>query len=450
MGREVDRLFAEHSQHAEVAPGDRARRAARIAFVSPTGYGNLGDAAIIESLIYGIRRRQPDAEIFGFTQNPSDTTARHCVPAFTCTGLTIRGYKVREGSPSSSEPEDSPGPSRSLARRALVLLPGLRRGYHLLRQIAAERRHRRISLLRLRGCDLVVVAGGGQLDDFWGGAFGHPYTLWRWASLARRVRARFVVLSVGTGHLSPLSARFVHRALVAADYRSYRDDLSRRLVGAPHLTADDPIVPDLAYAWPVRAGTQRSPRPAVGVSPMVYADPRVWPAPDLARYRRHVGALAALSVRIVRAGHEVVLFTSDGPDRMPLAEMRELIEAKLRPEERARVRCPGVAGVEALMRVLADCEVVISARLHGVLLSHLAGRPTLAFSHERKVRTLMEEMELGRYCFEMDDFGPEDAWERFLELYEHRDEIADAIARKVAALRRRVDAQFDLVFGGPP
>lgn len=429
------------------APGSRARRAARIAFLSPTGYGNLGDAAIIESLIQGIRRRQPDAEITGFTLNPSDTMIRHGVPAFTCSGLTIRGYRVREAPPAAGG--EAPRRATSVARRALALLPGLQRGYRLLRQVAAERTHRLVSLERVRGYDLVVLAGGGQLDDFWGGAFGHPFTLWRWASLARRAGARFVVLSVGTGSLTPLSKRFVHRALAMADYRSYRDERSRELIGAPQLTRGDPIVPDLAYAPPVepRSATRTS-RTAIGVSPMAYADPRGWPAPDLVRYSRHLESLAALSVRIVRAGHDVVLFTTDGPDRVSLSELRELIEAELASEERTRLRVPEIDGVAALMRALADCEVVVSARLHGILLSHLAGRPTLAISYERKVRTLMEEMELGRYCYEMDEFTLEAGWRRFLELYDRRAEIAANLTRKVADLRRLVDAQYDRMFGG--
>ena len=48
---------------------------------------------------------------------------------------------------------------------------------------------------------MVVAAGGGQLDDFWGGALAHPYTLWRFGGMARAVGARFVLLrGVGTGN----------------------------------------------------------------------------------------------------------------------------------------------------------------------------------------------------------------------------------------------------------
>ena len=32
---------------------------------------------------------------------------------------------------------------------------------------------------------MLVVAGGGQLDEEWGGSWGHPYALMKWAVLAR-------------------------------------------------------------------------------------------------------------------------------------------------------------------------------------------------------------------------------------------------------------------------
>ncbi|HEX5924722.1 MAG TPA: polysaccharide pyruvyl transferase family protein [Baekduia sp.] len=425
----------------------------RIAFISPTGSGNLGDAAIIDSLIQGVRRRIPDAEIVGFTQNPYDTTARHEVRAYTCTGVSMPKYKMTESAPPDDEDgdDDEPRPSAlSAARGALSLVPGLRPAYRLVRLTLAERRHRRLSAERIRGFDFVVVAGGGQLDDFWGGAFGHPYALMRWADLARSAGARYVILSVGTGSLaSRLSALFVRRALAMADYRSFRDGRSRDLVGDPELTRDDPIVPDLAYSVPLAPEAERPPaaRSIVGVSPMAYADPRVWPVRDLARYRRHVETMATLTVRLARAGHEVVLFTSDSPDRRSLAEVRGIVDAQLRPDERTRIRVPVIDGVVGLMQVLAGVDIVVAARLHGVLLGHVAGRPALAVSHERKVRTLMDEMGHGRYCFEIDDFDPEAGWTRLGEIDARRPELAAEIGRTVADYRRRVDAQYDRVFG---
>jgi len=393
-----------------------------VAFVSPTGFGNLGDAAILESLIAAVRRHRPDAQIVGFTQNPSDTRARHGIPAYALSGLAVRGYRARE-----VEPERPP---------LLERIP-------VARRFLRELRHRRTSAERLAGCDTVVIAGGGQLDDTWGGPFGHPYTLWRWGHLARRAGARYLVLSVGTGSLSRLSGVFVRRALRLAQYRSFRDARSRELAGAQ---AADPVVPDLAYGVPLPA--EDGPPSAIGVSPMAFADPRYWPAGDAQRYQRHVEALAGFTARLVREGHRVLLFSSDTPDRPTLDEVRSRAAASLSPAERERLEVPAVDGVASLLALLRRCQVVVAARLHGVLLAHVAGRPALAISHERKVRTLMDELGHGRYCFEFDEFAAEAGWERFRELHARHAELAADVQRVAADYRRRVDDQYQRVFGG--
>lgn len=427
--------------------GNLVRVPRRIAFISPTGFGNLGDAAILDSLIHGVRQRIPDAEIVGFTQNPRDTRERYGIPAFTCSGVSTSHYNIVEPPPAPSTPPSEGGgrPRRQnpLKRLSRIMVRESRVA-HGAWQIARERRHRKASIERIRGFDFVVVAGGGQLDDFWGGPFGHPYTLMRWGDLARQAGAKFVVLSVGTGSLKQaLSARFVRRALSRASYRSFRDARSRELVGDP-LVANDPVVPDLAYGL---AFERVSTRGVIGVSPMAYADPRGWPAPDRARYEAHVGSFASLTAKIARAGHQVVLFTTDGQDKSPLGDMRARIESELDEESKKRISAPEIDGVASLMRVLGGCEVVIAARLHGVILSHVAGRPTLAISHERKVKTVMEGMDLSRWCCEIEGFTVDEGWSRFAELYEKRARIAADVQARVAAYRKEVDAQYDRVFG---
>ena len=57
--------------------------------------------------------------------------------------------------------------------------------------------------------------------------------------------------------------------------------------------------------------------------------------------------------------------------------------------------------------------VVISSRLHGVLLAMVAGRPVLALSHERKVRTVMTDAGVANYCAELDTASVDQTMELF-------------------------------------
>jgi polysaccharide pyruvyl transferase WcaK-like protein len=315
----------------------------------------------------------------------------------------------------------------------------------------AELRHRREVAARLAGFDHVVVSGGGQLDEFWGGPFGHPYTLYRFAGAARRAGARLDILSVGTGTLAtPLGRRFVRRALEAARYRSFRDARSRELAQPAGAQAGDPIVPDLAYGLPLA-----SPAPAprarrrIGVAPMCYADPRVWPKPDAARYAHHLASMAAIAARAVRDGHEVAMFGTDRPDAAPVAECHAIAAGQLTGDERARLQIAPVDGVAPLMALLATFDAVVAARFHGVLLAHVVGCPVLAVSHERKVATLMTELGHDAYCAPIDGLDLAAAGAALAELVARRDALAAQIRAVAADYRRRVDAQYDAVFGAP-
>jgi len=430
-----------------------------VAFLSPCGWGNLGDAAIVDSLVHAVRRRQPGVRIVGFTLNPADTAARHGVEAFTCAAASLPFYPVQE--PAG---EGGPGPggipaaaTREDARRAAGLRALLRRlPIHgalrtwLLAPLRAWREpgHLRLSRARLAGASAMVVAGGGQLDATWGGPLGHPYALWRWSRLARSVGARFVVASVGTGKLGRAARLFIRGALRRADYRSYRDARSRELLGAPGITAADPVVPDLAYAVPVEPSPPpRGPRLVVGVSPMNFRHPHHWPERHLDDYRRHVASFAALSAELLRRGHEVVLFTTDR-DTVATGDVVAAL-GSLPEEQRRRLRVAANDTVPGLFAILAGVDVVVAARLHGVLLAHVARRPVLAVAHERKVRTLMEDAGQARYCLGIDGFDPAAACARLEELVASREELEARIAAHVAECRGRVEAQYDALFGAP-
>ena len=439
----------------------------RVAFVSPSGLGNLGDAAIIESFLAGLRRRRPGAEIVGFTLNPADTQVRHGVEATTCGAFSLPHYTIRRppreapaesgasearrSHDSHSDDADEATPPLARLRRAVAALPGARPSRRAVAMAVAELRHRREVAARLVGFHHVVVSGGGQLDEFWGGPFGHPYTLYRFSRAARQAGARFDVLSVGTGTLSTaLGRRFVRRVLDAASYRSFRDARSRELAGAAGAQAGDLIVPDLAYGLPV--ATPVAPpraRRLIGIAPMCYADPRVWPKPDAARYAHHLQSMAAIAARAVRDGHEVAMFGTDRPDAAPVAECHAIAARQLTGDERMRLRIAAVDAVAPLMAMLATFDAVVAARFHGVLLAHVVGCPVLAVSHERKVATLMSELGHEAYCAPIDTLDPAAASATLDQLLARRDALAAQIRELAADYRRRVDAQYDAVFGAP-
>lgn len=310
------------------------------------------------------------------------------------------------------------------------------------------------SLRAARNLDLIVVAGGGQLDDHWGGSWGHPYVLYRWALLSRLSGVPFVVLSVGTGTLrSGLSRWFISRSLRWAAYRSYRDQGSKARVDFVAATHTDPVVPDLAFSYPIKAdpspvnGSGRR-RLAVGVSPMCFADPRCWPDQDAVFYQRYVRKIADFVARLSTAEFDVVMFASQHvSDRRTIVDVQNRLCRNGCPN--GHVVCEATTA-EALIDCLRRVDIVVACRLHGVLLAQLAGRPVLAVAHERKVNAMMADFANEEFCLDINTFEVTALWDRFHQLLARRHGVVERNIRRVQEFQEQLQAQYDRILAPEP
>ncbi len=431
------------------------------ALLSPSGWGNLGDAAIVDAVIEQIRLRCPDASIIGLTLNPDDTLRRHNIPAMTLRGFSSIGYGNREPEPSAV----SASISQALDRQAgsvpsSTRLNHQRRGMKLLLDLITrplrrplyplkkEFKHLVRSYRRLKSIDLLIVCGGGQLDDYWGGAWGHPYVLFRWALLAKMTRTRMVILGVGTGTIqTALSRFFIRCSLRMAEFRSFRDAGSRDLVEAPRLVGRDMIGPDLAFALNVDrylASKQASSSLHVAVSPMSYLDPRIWPEKDAVAYDRYVNLLADFLHYLVENKYRVSLFATDTADERTIVDVQKALSEK-HPATAGAVTSPEIGTVSGLMTLLGGVDLVVASRLHGVLLSCLMETPTLALSYDRKVSALMRDLNLATFCGDLSTANLSGVIALFQTTAANRDRIRTSLRDAVPACRRQLEDQFDRV-----
>jgi polysaccharide pyruvyl transferase WcaK-like protein len=419
-----------------VADNDDAAKPS-VALVSPCGYGNLGDAAIIDSVIAAVRSRLGDVAIAGFTMNPDDTAARHRIEAHSILGFSRPFYPVL--GPGGARRGLGPRPN---GHDWLARLAPLRKLRTLGALAAAEGAHEKDCRGRLAACKLIIVAGGGQLDEFWGGPLGQPFALWRWSSIARRVGARYVMLSVGTGKLvSRLGKRLARAALAGASYRSFRDEGSRGLIERPEKS---PVVPDLAYAVPlppVAAAPGRA-RKHIAVSPMSYRDPRNWPNKSPEAYQEHVRTMAAFVARLLAEGFDVSLFATDSSDWDTVADVRAKLAATETPGG-PRAELVPTKDVAPLLAFLRGVDLVVACRLHAVLLSHVVGTPVVAVSYERKVVTVMRETGQGLYSLPIENFKIDDAVHTVRLALGERPMLARDIQKRVAEFKARVEQQYD-------
>ncbi len=427
------------------------------------GNENLGDEAITTAVIQNIRRRFPDAEIIAFSINPHDTEMRHGVPAFairhsgetTGIGSTPQGRKAREDNPVAQVDGIKPGFRGSLKR-----IPGLQRAVGLVRrllaaphELASELGFLRRSRRRLKGTDLLIVAGSNQFLDNFGGPTGFPYTLLKWTLLARSLGTKVAYISVGAGPLDSIwSKRQIRFALRSVDFLSYRDEASRNLVEGNGFRVRGTVCPDLAHdvKWTrdetvVFRKNGEAGKPVVGINPMPVYDRRYWYIKDDAKYSEYVGKLARFASRLVEEGYPLFFWTTQTKDQNVARDVFEHMteQAKERVDTKQVFRFP--ASVDQLLSTIESADLVVATRFHGTVLSILAQRPVLGVCYYRKARDLLDAVGQERFHVMLDDFSVDELYERFKELEQNKDAVVADLGRWDATYQARLCQQYDHV-----
>lgn len=417
---------------------DAPARFQHIALYGPFGWGNLGDAAIQEAMLHNVRRRLPHVQFLGISLNPDNTKAIHGIPAVPI----ARGWTH-----ASDDPPRTPW-------QWIRALP------HLAVELLRELRHAARCIAVLRGIDVLVISGGGQLSDDWGTPWDHPYSLLKWMTCARLAGTRVYVVSVGAGPIrKPLSGTLLHWALRAANYRSYRDTGSYVLLQKSGFTRLDPVYPDLAFSLPALGPAAAAPQAAssaggrplrVGISPMAYFYPKAgpWPEQDRARYDRYLQTMAAFAATTADAGHGVLVFLSQiRNDRYALDDLMHSLEGRLDQAAAGRIQAEATDGLGRLLAQIAHLDVVVTSRLHGVILSYLLHKPVIALSYDPKIQAVMAQFEQQAYCLDIEQANPAALGERLHALLADRPAIERHIAATANAHRALLDRQYDQLFG---
>jgi polysaccharide pyruvyl transferase WcaK-like protein len=401
----------------------------KVALLGPFGFGNLGDAAIQQAMISGIRRVLPQSEIVGISLNPADTEKRH--------GIKCLPISRRPGEGGSMAENTSASPSRRVFKKR----------YHIIARIMLEFVIVWRSFINFRGFGYLIISGGGQLDDYWGGAFSHPYTLLKWTTIARLKGAKVCFVSVGAGPInSGMSVRFLKIALSLSHYRSFRDKESRALLARFGFDRDDPVYPDLAHSLVVPSGKKNENKDSiwVGIGPMPYFREGAWPEADPIVYESYIARLSEFIRWLIHTGASIRFLP--GVVGADSDVIRDLIARFQDLDLHGRVVTNRIESVDDLLHELSETDVVVASRFHGVLLSHVAHKPVLALSYHPKVENLMGEMGHEEYCLSIDDFSVAQLKTTFEKMKVNRCTLSEQIQQKEAVYRTDLERQLHSVF----
>jgi polysaccharide pyruvyl transferase WcaK-like protein len=436
--------------------------ALRIALLTPYSGGNLGDAAIQDAMITNLRARLPNARLSGISLNCENFLERHGTAAFPLCANGNHFYKMSYGIQSDSGPQkDVSVPNRrTLARRlkdALNKQPGLSRFLKSLRRGMFAIPNELIHWVRgyhfLRQHNLLVISGGGQMDEEWGGAWGHPFALFKWTLLARLARVPSAVVSVGAGKVkSPLSRLFIFAALRRASYRSYRDENSRNVAANLLKTATgDPVVPDLAFGLRTTEESQSASirslsqgRPVVAISPIAYAKPKNWPHQDPAVFDNYLQQMAKTLRELAERDYFLVMvWSSLGDDESVISQILEKLDDATRRKLEGCLHIPRIRTWKELVTLLQEADSLIASRLHSVILGFVTQTPTVAISFDPKVNWVMKDLGQTDYLLDIHNFKAQDVLGAFDRMKNAEASVTAQISAYQLGIRSAIDRQFD-------
>ena len=451
-----DRSLASSRAQRMAANGSRIS----IGLLASYSGTNLGDGALYDAILMNLPARIPGATFYGINLFPKDTERRHGIPAFPITGLTVEWYSspltlFGDGN-SPSRQQQTNGWHRMVDRVKVGVkkIPPLASGCRFIlrrlseaQNISREIRHLIRSYFFVRKLDLVVVSGSEQVTGRFG-PWAQPYSVFRWALLAKLTRTPFAVTSVGTGPLeAALSRYFLRTALATACYRSFRDQESRDLLKAWRFTRDDPCVPDLAFSLDLSRyhlpDIQQAPTHLVAIGPMSYGKPGYWETDDPVTYDRYIDALTDFTNWLIQRGYRILLFGSSGTDRAAIADLQDRLGERHGQEALAHLAQPSIIRVEDLLREVSRAEFVVASRFHGVLLSHVLLKPVLAIPFEQKGHVHMQRLDQRPYSFDIRSVTARQLTESFASLETNATHVRAHVTRCINANRLLLDSQYE-------
>lgn len=419
---------------SERVVGTRAelgQRNRRIWLFGHFGLGNFGNESTLQAILYHLRRLLPNHEIICICTGPAATAAAHNIRAL----------------PISSTIFDAWRPQNQVAkalRSAFVGMP-----CELYRWFDA--------FMMLNRTDVLIVPGTGLISDAYGLRGWGPYSMFKWALIAKMRGCKLLFVSVGAGPVySRLGRLLVKSALALADFRSYRDPSSLQYlksIGFP--ITHDRVYPDLAFSLPKdilkhnsdinRLGNGNRHRPVVGLGVMLYAGKYSVEKPTATTFRQYLDNLAILVNWLLAREYDVRLLMGDLCDRPAVNEFKCLLKQRLPDYDPSRILDDEVVSVEQLLSQIAETDLVVATRFHNVLLALLNDKPVIAISFHHKVASLMSAMGLSEYCLDINRLKNEELISKICDVERNVGTLKPLIRERAENCRVALEEQYEWI-----
>lgn len=434
--------------------------AIKIGIFGHVGNTNLGDEAIIDAVIQSIKFRYPNAEIYGFTLNPIDTSERHKIAAFPIRRID----KVLENANPHNQ-EFSTGVNIWLStllsqikirlKSYPLLFSTLRRFFrlwHILGLCIKEPGFLLQCYRNLNGIDLLIIAGSQQLIDYVaGGPWGHPYTIFKWILIAKANKVKVAFVSCGVGPIQTKLGRFfIRSSLSFANYRSFRDELSRKYVDQLGCSGKNYFFPDLAYSLCIsKIATYLNPpihQHIVGINLVPFFDSQGWIGGGTSTYKIYIEKLATFALWLIQRGYTILFFpTQLRADPPVIEDVRKLMYISNSNIGKNIIDFQ-IHSFNNLIFAISITDVIVATRFHGIIIPYLLNKPVLGIAYADKTNALMEQMDQREYALDILKLDSQSMQERFVSFEFKKEENKRKIAQRLSDHRKALDFQYDQIF----
>ena len=180
---------------------------------------------------------------------------------------------------------------------------------------------------------------------------------------------------------------------------------------------------------------------------MGFCDPRIWPRRDERLYRSYLNKIYSFICWLRDEGYAVEIFTSDlAIDRYAIEDLKTKLDSDRALALDPFVTIRPVVGLQELLKQMSGFDFVVTSKFHGVVFSHLLGKPIVSLSYHYKIDNLMRTVGHSEYCLDVERFEVAALTETFRSLVEQADTLRALFTGAVAAYRLKLAAEFDRLF----
>ena len=257
----------------------------------------------------------------------------------------------------------------------------------------------RYSFIRaILDADLIVFGGGSLLKEIEGPSVGRIIYLLRilgLVGLAKLTQGKTAMISVGIGPLHGRSYRQLSRLCANwTDFITVRDEPSKALLSEIQTTTNVIATADVVLTVPA-VSPQKDQLPS--------GSRRVAVIPRYSLTQEERQALALSCDHIVEQYDAQIVFVPFQQGFRPRFDDEVCaldILGRMRNPHAASVETP--SRVDETMNLLSGVDLVISARLHGLILGGVQNVPVIALGYDMKVQSFMAKLGQAQSCIDLD------------------------------------------------